>query len=221
MKRPTGPRLWSKRVDVSVFPVVFATQTQLIWTWSTWVSTEQSVCVWLSWSWISGPNKEINREINTGCEHSRDHQGAGWRNGTTCPPPRVGPSGGGGELEVVLAWGCGPGHMARAWALAAAACARCTAPWLLSFLISWLFSNKPSWPPPPSANSRSPALNRTMVNYWGSLPTPHHTDSVLSLPVSASTPDTSWTRWHFSHNKVKSGGNKNHVKTCRLYDWDT
>lgn len=57
---------------------------------------------------------------------------------------------------------CGrrPGHLARARALAAAACALVTAPWLFSLFISWLFSNRPSWPPPPwppSTDVRTPA----------------------------------------------------------------
>lgn len=53
--------------------------------------------------------------------------------------------------------------MARARALAAAACALCAAPWPLSLLISWLFSNRPSWllpPPPPPGNSSTPESKR-------------------------------------------------------------
>lgn len=59
------------------------------------------------------------------------------------------------------------GHMARARALAAAACALCAAPWPLSLLISWLFSNRPSWllpPPAPPGNSSTPASNRVSTN---------------------------------------------------------
>lgn len=106
---------------------------------------------------------------------------------------------------------CGrrPGHLARARALAAAACALVTAPWLFSLFISWLFSNRPSWPPPPwppSTDVRTPAPDtsqdkRVVKKKKRSGSTGWKTSSKSIQVIYTYCEKTFWFHWSFSNSK--------------------
>ena len=60
-------------------------------------------------------------------------------------------------------------YLARARALAATPCARCSAPWLVSLRTSWLDSNRPSWHPPPAPRPPSTNVSTPAERNTGSL----------------------------------------------------
>lgn len=110
-----------------------------------------------------------------------------------------------GRMILVLGhcgW-CSPRHMARARALAAAACARCTAPWLFSLFISWLVSNRPSWVPPPgppSTNASTPAPHKILIMHF--IKANRYGGNWLTAILE--TQLTSSNKWHMARS-VRSG----------------